>query len=181
MSPTVRGTKPADFSIMSFPNKFIPALVLGLALACSASGQVKSGQPFPALTGHGLEGTLPDTAGHVVLIDFWATWCAPCKASFPAYTEIQREFAPRGFVLLAVSVDQTAAPYEQFIERFKPAFPTVRDGKQKLISEVRVPAMPTSYLLDRHGIVRSVHSGYHGESTVKALRDEINRLLEEKS
>jgi len=166
---------------MSFPNKFIPALVLGLALSCSASGQVKSGQPFPALTGHGLEGTLPDTAGHVVLIDFWATWCAPCKASFPAYTEIQREFAPRGFVLLAVSVDQTAAPYEQFIERFKPAFPTVRDGKQKLISEVRVPAMPTSYLLDRHGIVRSVHSGYHGESTVKALRDEINRLLEEKS
>jgi len=166
---------------MSYPNRLIPALALGLALACSASGQVKSGQPFPALNGHGLEGTLPDTAGHVVLIDFWATWCAPCKASFPAYTEIQREFAARGFVLLAVSVDQTAAPYEQFIERFKPAFPTVRDGKQKLISEVRVPAMPTSYLLDRHGIVRSVHSGYHGDSTVKALRDEINRLLEEKS
>ena len=166
---------------MSSTPKLIPALVLGLALACSASGQVRSGQPFPALTGFALEGPLPDLAGQVVLIDFWATWCAPCKASFPAYTELQREFAARGFVLLAVSVDQTAAPYEAFIARFKPAFATVRDGKQKLISEVRVPAMPTSYLIDRHGIVRSVHSGYHGESTVKALREEITRLLEEKS
>ena len=166
---------------MSYTNRLVPALMLCLALAGTASAQVKTGQPFPALAGRGLEGPLPDTAGHVVLVDFWATWCAPCKASFPAYTEIQREFAPRGFILLAVSVDQTAPPYEKFIARFQPAFVTVRDGKQQLIAEVRVPAMPTSYLIDRHGIVRSVHSGYHGESTVKALREEIARLLEEKS
>ncbi len=166
---------------MSYTTKLIQGLILGLVLALSAAGQVKPGQPFPALAGHALEGTLPDFAGQVVLVDFWATWCAPCKASFPAYTELQREFAPRGFILLAVSVDKTAGPYEEFLQRFKPAFSTVRDSAQKLISEVRVPAMPTSYLLDRHGIVRSVHSGYHGESTVKALREEIARLLEEKS
>ena len=57
----------------------------------------------------------------------------------------------------------------------------MRDGTQKLISVVKVPAMPTSYLIDRKGIVRSVHSGFHGEATVKALREEIIRLLEEKS
>lgn len=166
---------------MSSITKLISGLSLVLLLPLGALGQVKPGQPFPNLANHGLEGPLPNLAGQVVLIDFWATWCAPCKASFPAYSELQREFAPRGFVLLAVSVDKTAGPYEEFLQRFKPAFATVRDGGQKLISEVRVPAMPTSYLIDRHGIVRSVHSGFHGDSTVKALREEIARLLEEKS
>ena len=120
-------------------------------------------------------------SGQVVLVDFWATWCAPCKASFPAYTQLQRELASRGFILLAVSVDKTAGPYEEFLKRFNPAFLTVRDGAQKLIAEVKVPAMPTSYLIDRKGVVRSVHSGFHGEATVKELREEIIRLLEEKS
>jgi len=117
----------------------------------------------------------------VVLVDFWATWCAPCKASFPAYSELQRELAGRGFVLLAVSVDKTRGPYEEFLKRFAPAFPTVRDGAQKLVAEVQVPAMPTSYLIDRKGVLRSVHSGFHGADTVRSLREEIVRLLEEKS
>lgn len=165
---------------MSYKTKLIHGLALGLALSLPAFGQVKTGQPFPALAGHALEGAVPDCAGQVVLIDFWATWCAPCKASFPAYSELQREFAPQGFILLAVSVDKTAGPYADFLQRFKPSFPTVRDGAQKLIAEVRVSTMPTSYLLDRKGIVRAVHSGFHGDATVKELRAEISRLLEEK-
>jgi len=166
---------------MSSPTKFLQGLALCLALSVPAFAQLKSGQPFPDLKGYALEGTLPACAGQVVLVDFWATWCAPCKASFPAYAELQRELAPRGFILLAVSIDKTAAPYNEFLKRFNPPFTTVRDGSQKLIADVKVPAMPTSYLIDRKGVVRSVHSGYHGESTVKALREEIVRLLEEKS
>ena len=166
---------------MSLPNKLLNGLVLCLALSAPAFAQVKPGQPFPDLKGYALEGTLPACAGQVVLVDFWATLCAPCKASFPAYGQLQRELAPRGFILLAIRIDKTAAPYAEFLQRFSPPFPTVRDGTQKLISVVKVPAMPTSYLIDRKGIVRSVHSGFHGEATVKALREEIIRLLEEKS
>jgi len=165
---------------MSYTAKIITGLALGLALTLPARAQVKAGQPFPALSGHSLEGTLPDITGKVVLVDFWATWCAPCKASFPAYSELQREFADRGFILLAVSIDKTAAPYDEFLQRFKPSFRTVRDGAQKLVAEVRAPAMPTSYLIDRRGIVRSVHSGFHGDATLKTLHEEITRLLEEK-
>jgi thiol-disulfide isomerase/thioredoxin len=166
---------------MSFHNKITLGLALCLALPAAAPAQVKPGQPFPALGNYALEGSLPACAGQVVLIDFWATWCAPCKASFPAYSQLQTELAPRGFILLAVSVDKTAAPYGEFLKKFNPSFPTVRDGAQKLIAEVKVPAMPTSYLIDRKGVVRSVHSGFHGEADVRALREEIIRLLEEKS
>jgi thiol-disulfide isomerase/thioredoxin len=165
---------------MSFKTKLLTALAWLLTLAASARAEVKVGQPFPNLANYGLEGTLPAREGQVVLVDFWATWCAPCKASFPAYSELQRELASRGFILLAVSIDKTAGPYDEFLKRFAPAFPTVRDGAQKLVAEVRVPAMPTSYLIDRKGVLRAVHSGFHGAETVRSLREEIIRLLEEK-
>jgi thiol-disulfide isomerase/thioredoxin len=166
---------------MSLPTKVISGLAMVLALMTSVKAEVKVGQVFPNLGNFGLEGTLPALGGQVVLVDFWATWCAPCKASFPAYSELQRELAGRGFVLLAVSVDKTRGPYEGFVKRFAPAFSTVRDGTQKLVGEVQVPAMPTSYLIDRKGVLRSVHSGFHGVETVRGLREEIIRLLEEKS
>lgn len=165
---------------MKSPTKLIAGLACVLALAAAAPAEVKVGQPFPDLAGYGLEGALPAREGQVILVDFWATWCAPCKASFPAYTQLQHELAGRGFVLLAVSVDKTRGPYEEFLHRFAPAFPTVRDGTQKLVTEVRVPAMPTSYLIDRKGVLRAVHSGFYGADTVRDLRNEINRLLEEK-
>lgn len=166
---------------MSFHTKIINGLALGLALSAPAFAEVKTGQTFPDLAGAGLEGSLPECKGQVVLVDFWATWCSPCKASFPAYSQLQRELAPRGFVLLAVSVDKSAALYADFLKEFNPAFPTVRDGSRKLITQVKVPAMPTSYLIDRKGVVRSMHHGFHGEATVRELREEIIRLLEEKS
>lgn len=165
---------------MSSPTRIITGLACVLALTVSALAEVKVGQPFPDLAGFALEGTLPARAGQVVLVDFWATWCAPCKASFPAYSDLQRELAGRGFVLLAVSVDKTRGPYDDFLKRFAPAFPTMRDGAQKLVAAVQVPAMPTSYLIDRQGVLRSVHSGFHGADTVRGLREEIVRLLEEK-
>ena len=164
---------------MSLPTKLTLALACGLALAASAAAEVKVGQPFPAIGGYGLDGSLPALEGQVVLVDFWASWCAPCKASFPAYTELQRELAGRGFVLLAVSVDKAGGPYEEFVKRFNPAFPTVRDGAQRLVAEVQAPAMPTSYLIDQKGILRAVHTGFHGAETVQSLRQEIVRLLEE--
>lgn len=148
--------------------------------ALLASAEVKVGQPFPALASYQLEGQLPAAGGRVVLVDFWATWCAPCRASFPAYSELQRELGERGFTLIAVSVDKKKGEYEEFLKKYSPSFTAVRDGQQRLAAELRVPSMPTSYLLDRHGVLRAVHSGFHGEATVKELRNQIIELLEEK-
>ncbi|MFA6286262.1 MAG: TlpA disulfide reductase family protein [Opitutaceae bacterium] len=166
---------------MWYPNKTLLACLLGLvAGGLVARAEVKVGAPFPELATFTLEGTLPAREGRVVLIDFWATWCSPCKASFPFYSALQTELAPRGFTLVAVSVDKKAGPYEDFVKRFKPAFTTVRDGEQKLVASAQPPAMPTCYLLDRRGVLRLVHSGFHGDADGQKLRAEIIKLLDEK-
>ncbi len=153
----------------------------GLFVATAASAKVQPGDSFPPLAAAGLEGDLPATAGQVLLVDFWASWCAPCKASFPAYARLQGDYGGRGLVIVAVSVDQTAPPYARFVRQLKPSFPTVRDAAQKLVSTVDVPTMPSSYLIGRDGKVRFVHSGFYSDRTERELRQEIDSLLAEKA
>lgn len=153
------------------------------ALGCAAHvrAALEVGQPLPALADYGLTGELPALRGKVVLLDFWASWCAPCKASFPAFSELQRELGPDGLVILGVSVDQREVLYRRFLEQLKPAFATVWDDHQKLVSTLTPPAMPTSFLFGRDGRLRSVHTGFHGDRTIDELRAELRPLLEEKA
>jgi thiol-disulfide isomerase/thioredoxin len=155
--------------------------LLSVLLAAPVKGGVRVGDIFPPLAPAGLVGSrLPQMSGKVVLVDFWASWCAPCKASFPAYAVLNSEFASKGLVIVAISVDQDPAAYAAFVKRFNPSFPVELDGGQKLVRETEVPAMPTSYLMDREGRVRFLHPGFHGSATVLPLRLEIEALLAEK-
>jgi thiol-disulfide isomerase/thioredoxin len=152
------------------------------ATQLSARADIKVGDRFPALQGVGLMGpTVPMTAGKVVLVDFWASWCAPCRQSFPAYGRITSEFAARGLVIVAISVDQDPSAYESFVRTVAPSFVVALDKEQRLVREVRVPTMPTSYLVDRAGRVRFIHPGFRGAETEQALRAEIAALISEKA
>lgn len=165
---------------MSSRAKLLLAVAGGfLAAAASASAQVKPGDAFPALTAAEFDGLLPATAGRVVLVDFWASWCAPCRDSFSAYDRLQADYAARGLVIVAVSVDQSAAAFAAFVQKLHPSFPTVRDRGQKLVREVKVPTMPSSYLVGRDGTVRFAHAGFYAERTERELRQEIESLLRE--
>jgi thiol-disulfide isomerase/thioredoxin len=155
-------------------------LTAALASGPGLRAEVKVGDLFPALSPAELgDGTIPKTTGDVVLVDFWASWCAPCKASFPAYARIQADYAAKGLVIVAVSVDERFADYAGFIRRLSPPFATVRDLDQKFVSQVSVPTMPTSYLLGRDGRVRFIHVGFRGAETERAIRGELDRLLAE--
>jgi len=167
---------------MSLRTKIILALALTSTGALRAD--VKVGETFPALAAAGVVnlagGDQPATAGQVVLVDFWASWCAPCKASFPAMAKIHAAYAARGLVIAAVSIDEKPAAAAAFWKRMAPPFATLHDRTQALVKQVVVPTMPTSYLLGRDGRVRFIHEGFHGDATDKAVRQEIETLLAEK-
>jgi thiol-disulfide isomerase/thioredoxin len=148
--------------------------------AISARAEIAVGDVFPSLERFELTGgQVPETAGQVVLVDFWASWCAPCKASFPAFAKLHEEFAARGLAIVAVSVDEKPAAFASFVKRWQPPFPAVLDRGHKLVGEVKVPAMPTSYLIDRTGRVRFVLRGFHGAESERELREHIEALLAE--
>lgn len=158
--------------------------VLGLLGGSLLHAEVKAGDVFPALGPIGLVAlggdNLPDLAGKVVLVDFWASWCAPCKASFPAMAQLHRDFAARGLVIAAVGIDEKPAAASAFARKLAPPFVTLHDSAQKLVKEVGVPTMPTSYLIGRDGRVRFVHEGFHGDATLRELAAQIDALLAEK-
>ncbi|MFM8335802.1 MAG: TlpA family protein disulfide reductase [Opitutaceae bacterium] len=156
-------------------------LCLGVALATLARAAVKEGDAFPKLEPADLKvlvgSTLPDTEGKVVLVDFWASWCAPCKASFPMLAKLNRELGPKGFVVVAVGIDEKPAAADAFVKKLNPDFPTLHDHSQRLVRRVEVPTMPTSFLLGRDGQVRFIHRGFHGDRTEAELRRQIAELL----
>lgn len=154
-------------------------VVAGVLCASTAAAGFKEGDALPALRADQFEGEVPQLEGKVVLLDFWASWCGPCKKSFPELEKLYQAYRERGFVLLAVSVDEDAAAMQEFLKRHPVSFPVVRDKNQVLVGAAGIDSMPTSFLVDRTGKVRSIHNGFHGEKTVETLKREIEELLNE--
>ena len=156
-------------------------LVLALTLLAGtnlAFGQWQVGDRLPAPAAYGLAGRLPaNLAGQVVLVDFWASWCAPCKASFPVLDGLQRKYAGRGFTVLAVSVDDDPRKMKDFLAAHPVSFPVVHDARQQLVAAAGIEAMPTSFLIDRAGTIRFAHAGFKPETSPAELAAEIERLL----
>jgi peroxiredoxin len=94
---------------------------------------------------------------------------------------LHRDYTGRGLVIAAIGVDEKPAAALAFARKLAPPFATLHDREQKLVQQVVVPAMPTSYLIGRDGRVRFIHQGFHGDSTDRELRKQIEALLAEKS
>jgi len=114
--------------------------------------------------------------GKVVYVDFWASWCEPCRESFPWMNDIQREFAKDGLVVIAVNVDHERDDAEQFLRKYAPQFKISYDPEGVVAERFHVKGMPTSFLLDRAGNVKASHAGFRPKDRAP-LEEQIRSLL----
>ncbi|MEZ5504222.1 MAG: TlpA disulfide reductase family protein [Halioglobus sp.] len=140
------------------------------------------GQPAPAVVLPKLSGTgevsLESLRGKVVYLDFWASWCGPCRISFPVLDKLQAELGPDGFEVLAISVDEVEAEARQFLAEVPVSYLVAHDGEGLTPQIYGLMGMPTGYLIDREGIVREIHVGFR-KSDGDQLRSSIIALLGE--
>jgi cytochrome c biogenesis protein CcmG, thiol:disulfide interchange protein DsbE len=112
--------------------------------------------------------------GKVVLLNFWATWCAPCQVELPRFAAWQSKYGPGGLQIIAVSMDDDASPVRETVGKLQLNFPVVM-GDEKLGAQYGgVLGLPVSFLIDRHGVVRA---RLKGETDLHALERRVNSLL----
>ncbi len=118
-------------------------------------------------------------AGRVVYLDFWASWCAPCRQSFPWMSAMQKAYQAQGLTVIAVNVDHDRADADHFLQQFRPQFQVWFDPQGNWAEKFKVSGMPTSIIIDRHGVARFTHIGFWpGDSDVAARQ--IRELLTER-
>jgi cytochrome c biogenesis protein CcmG, thiol:disulfide interchange protein DsbE len=98
--------------------------------------------------------------GRVVYIDFWASWCAPCRQSFPWMETMNSTYEAQGLEIVAVNLDRDRADADRFLNQFHPTFNVRFDPKGDLATFYKVQGMPSSVLIDRHGVARFTHVGF---------------------
>lgn len=144
-------------------------LILSIALTCFAVTAVA------ADSGDTLD--LERLRGKVVLLDFWASWCEPCRHSFPWLNAMQAKYAERGLVIIAVNVDRERAAAERFLRETPATFRIVYDPAGALAARYEVPGMPSSYVIDAKGDIVGTHIGFR--NALRAEREaELQKLLE---
>lgn len=121
---------------------------------------------------------LSDYRGKIVYLDFWASWCGPCRVSFPFYNQLFIDYKNKDLVILAISEDVTIAEALKFLERVPAKFTTAWDENGAIANKYQPIGMPTSYLIDREGKIDSVITGFK-KSKIPMLRQKIDLLLEQ--
>lgn len=158
----------------------IAAAVLFLSFNTSlAEAKVEKDQKFPefnlpTLDGKGKMGT-EDLKGKIVLVDFWAHWCEPCKISFPVLNKLAAKYKGK-VVVVGINVDEAPKDAKSFLKD-NPAknIKILSDSKKSLVEKIGVAVMPTSFILDKEGTVKLVHQGFHAgdekeyEKVIQAL------------
>ncbi len=115
--------------------------------------------------------TLSHYKGKVIWLDFWASWCLPCRASFPWLNQIQQRYQKQGLQIIAVNVDENTANAKQFLQQIPAGFQVCFDPDGKAPAAFNIQGMPTSVLIDRQGKIHLFHIGFHPdqEAELEAL------------
>ena len=158
------------------------SIAVALALTTVISRWLAAAPPKPApnVTLQGADGvTVAAYKGKILLVDFWASWCPPCKASFPALDSLYREYQPRGVEVLAVNLDERRRDADAFLGDHPHRLMVLFDPKGASPVAFGVKGMPSSFLIDKAGNIRFTHMGYSG-NVDESYRQEIVQLLAER-
>ena len=160
-------------------------LILGLTLSVLAATSLASsgltGQAAPdfalkSSSGENLR--LSEYRGDVVMVNFWATWCGPCRQEMPLLDELYSRYERVGFSLLGVNIDDDSRKAMSMVSELGVSFPVLFDARKEVSKLYEVDAMPVTVLIDREGTIRYVHHGYKPGYEDKYL-DQIRSLLRE--
>ena len=124
----------------------------------------------------GSEVSLSDYQGQVVYLDFWASWCTPCRKSLPWADALYQELKDQGFTVLAINLDEEQEMATEFLQEVPLSFPVLYDGTGTVPPQYQVVGMPTSYIVDRDGKLRAVHTGFNPASADQ-VADAIRTLI----
>jgi peroxiredoxin len=164
----------------AFHKAFVVVLV-AVALTPAMAGDGKDPAPdfkLPVRSGQSM--ALSDLKGQVVLINFWASWCGPCRKEMPVLDQLYQRYKPLGFTLLGVNVEEDSAAAESWLKDTPVSFPILFDRKNSVSKLYDVTAMPSTVLVDRQGHVRYLHFGYN-PGTENEYQDQIRGLVRERS
>lgn len=167
----------------------LPVLALVLA-ACGGPGAADAtsaenplvGKPAPEVTAEKITGegpaSLKEASGKVVVLDFWGTFCGPCEKSFPKYQQMLDQFGS-DVTVIAVSEDEPEDKDKipEFAAKTSVKFPLLWDKDKSVVKQYAPPTMPTSFIIDKNGVVRHVHVGYHDGDEAQ-IAEEIKALLQ---
>lgn len=162
-------------------NRQVAALAAALACLFVAPAQaLDTGEPAPRFAAPLLDGggtlDLTEYRGKVVFLDFWASWCPPCVTSLPLLDDLRKEFPATDFQVLAINLDKDTARAKRFLAKRGIGYPSASDPDGRIPEQFGLETMPTSYLIDRKGVVRLVHEGFR-KSDIDTLRKEIRALV----
>ena len=160
-----------------------PTLTLAVVLAWSpaalaAPGSGGAAPPCALHLSGGQPTDLRELRGKVVYVDFWASWCTSCLLSFPFMNDLDRAYADRGLAVVGIDMDQKPADAQRFLERHPAGFRVALGHNEACAKAFGVKAMPSSFLIDRRGVIRETHQGFRpGEA--KRLTALVQQLLNE--
>jgi peroxiredoxin len=146
------------------------------AAALPAVGAPAPDFALQSSTGRNLR--LSELRGEVVLINFWATWCGPCRQEMPQLGRLYAQYREAGFTLLGINIDDSRANAEAMMKKLGVGFPTLFDGDKRVARLYDVDTMPATLLIDRDGRVRYVHRGYR-DGYERKYQEQIRELLKE--
>jgi peroxiredoxin len=151
-----------------------------LVFPAATSWALKPGDKAPTFSAPALDGgknlALSAYRGKVIYLDFWASWCGPCLTSLPLLEELRSEFPSEDFQVLAVNVDDDPDKARKFLSRISVNYPSATDPAGRIPEIFGVETMPTSFIIDRNGVVRHVQNGFH-KSELDSLRSRIQELV----